>query len=100
MPFGRAIHAAMETAYNSIKNTGTVEPLDTITEVFRASLNLDLDNTTVPIIYKKGTPDREAVIEMGTAMLQVFHENIDQTVQTAQEIVAVELPLSATALHR
>ena len=33
---------------------------------------------------------------MGNAILKVFHENIAQTVQTAQEIVAVELPLAAT----
>jgi putative RecB family exonuclease len=32
---------------------------------------------------------------MGTAMLKVFHESIAQIVQNVQEIVAVELPLTA-----
>ncbi|MCB2168153.1 MAG: PD-(D/E)XK nuclease family protein [Deltaproteobacteria bacterium] len=94
LPFGRAIHSAMETAYRSIKNTGLVEPVNTIVEVFEECLNLDLDATTVPIVYKKASPDRSGALALGKAMLEVFHENIVRTVQTAQ-IVEVELPLSA-----
>ena len=58
LPFGGAIHAAVETAYRSIRDKGRVEPVDTLIEVFEECLNLDLENATVPIVYKKGTPDR------------------------------------------
>ncbi len=50
----------------------------------------------VPVIFKKEMPDHKGAVEMGNAMLKVFHESIAQIVQTVQEIVAVELPLSAT----
>ena len=79
LPFGGAIHAAIETAYRSIRDKGRVEPVGTLIEVFAECLNLDLENSTVPIVYKKGTPDREATLEMGKALLQVFHEFIVQT---------------------
>jgi putative RecB family exonuclease len=93
LPFGGAIHAAVETAYRSIRDKGRVEPVGTLIEVFEEVLNLDLENATVPIVYKKGTPDRAATLEMGKSLLQVFYEFIAQTVQ---QVVAVELPLSAT----
>jgi len=91
--FGSAIHAAIEMYYRSLKNKGHIEPLKALCERFQTCLELDFDNTRVPIIYKKDTPDRKAAIEMGKAMLKVFHENIAHTVE---KIVAVELPLSAT----
>ena len=96
LPFGGAIHTAIETAYRSIRDKGRVEPVGTLIEVFEEVLNLDLENATVPIVYKKGTPDRAATLEMGKALLEVFHESIVQTAQTVQQVVAVELPLSAT----
>jgi putative RecB family exonuclease len=96
LPFGGAIHAAVETAYRSIRDKGRVESVVTLIEVFEEVLNLDLEKATVPIVYKKGTPDQGATLEMGKALLQVFHEFIAQTVQSVQQVVAVELPLSAT----
>ena len=98
LPFGRAIHSAMETAYRSIKNTGQVEPVSTIIQVFEECLNLDLDAATVPIVYKKASPDRSGALALGKAMLEVFHESIVRTVQTAQ-IVEVELAVVSQALH-
>ena len=65
-------------------------------ERFQTCLELDLEHTDVPLIFKKDLSDHKAAVEMGNAILKVFYENIVQTVQTAQEIVAVELPLAAT----
>ena len=96
LPFGSAIHAAIEMYYRGLKNHGQIEPVKALCERFETCLELDLEHTDVPVLYKKDLPDHKATVEMGNAMLKVFHENIAQTVQNAQEIVAVELPLTAT----
>ena len=96
LPFGSAIHSAIEMAYLALKNHGRTEPLKAMSERFDTCLELDLENSVVPVIFKKELPDHKGAVEMGNAMLKVFHENIPQTVQSIQEIVAVELPLSAT----
>jgi putative RecB family exonuclease len=96
LPFGTAIHSAIALYYLTLKNKGSVEPLETLCERFETCLELDLENTDVPMIFKKDLPDHKGAVEMGRGLLKVFHENIAQTVQTAQEIVGVELPLSAT----
>ena len=92
LPFGSAIHSAIERYYLSIKDKGMVEPLETIQEVFADSLTADLEKRDVPILYKKETPDRDAAIEMGKGLLKAFYEGIDLT---GFEIVDVELPLTA-----
>ncbi|ABW66092.1 PD-(D/E)XK nuclease family protein [Desulfosudis oleivorans] len=96
LPFGSAIHAAIEMYYRTLKNHGHEESVTAICERFQTCLELDLDNTDVPVIFKKDLPDRKAAVEMGHAMLRAFHENTVQTAQTAQQIVAVELPLTST----
>ena len=92
LPFGSAIHSAIERYYLSIKDKGVVEPLETIQEVFADSLTADLEKRDVPILYKKETPDRDAAIEMGKGLLKAFYEGIDLT---DFEVVDVELPLTA-----
>jgi putative RecB family exonuclease len=96
LPFGSAIHSAIEMYYLSLKNHGRTEPLEAMCERFDTCLELDLENSVVPVIFKKDLPDHKGAVEMGNAMLKVFHETIAQIVQNVQEIVAVELPLSAT----
>jgi len=96
LPFGSAIHSGIEMAYMSLKNHGRTEPLEALCERFETCLELDLENSVVPVIFKKDLPDHKGAVEMGNAMLKVFHESIAQIVKTVQEIVAVELPLSAT----
>ena len=92
LPFGSAIHSAIERYYLSIKDKGVVEPLAMIQEVFADSLTADLEKRDVPILYKKETPDRDAAIEMGKGLLKAFYEGIDLT---GFEVVDVELPLTA-----
>jgi len=93
LPFGSAIHSAIEMFYRALKNKGRAETLDAICERFEDCLSLDLDHTDVPVIYKKDMPDRDSSIAMGKAILKAFYETIDLS---GLEIVDVELPLSAT----
>ena len=92
LAFGSAIHACVERYYQVLKDKRVLEPLGVLQELFNDHISLDLDHTNIPIIYKKETPDRKSVIEMGTAMLKAFYESVDLT---DFEIVAIEAPLSA-----
>jgi len=93
LPFGSAIHAAVELYFRTLKNQGRIEPLEALCKRFEDCLSLDLENADVPLIYKRDMPDRDAAIEMGKAMLETFHDSVDLT---DMEIVDVEMPLSAT----
>ena len=95
LPFGSAIHSAIEMYYRSLKNQGRIEPLESLCDRFQTCLDLDFEHAEVPIIFKKNMPDHKSAVMMGNAMLKVFHESIAQIIQNVQEIVAVELPLSA-----
>ncbi len=92
LPFGSAIHSAIEMYYRSLKNKSCSETLEAINERFEDCLSLDLDHTDVPVIYKKDMPDRGSAIAMGKAMLEAFYETVDLS---GLEIVDVELALSA-----
>jgi putative RecB family exonuclease len=92
LPFGSAIHSAIEMFYRTLKIKKQREPIDAITERFETCLELELDNTRMPVIYKKDTPDRKATIEMGREMLKAFYES---NMVMPEHIVDVELPLSA-----
>jgi putative RecB family exonuclease len=93
LPFGSAIHSAIEMYYRSVKNSGNPEPLEAIIGRFEDCLSLDLDHSDIPVIYKKEAPDKDSVIKMGKAILKAFYESVDLA---NTEIVGVELPLSAT----
>jgi len=93
LPFGSAIHSSIERYYRTLKDRGVLEPLGVLQEVFEEYINLELDHSDIPIVYKKETPDRKATVEMGKALLKAFHEETDIA---GMEVVDVELPLSAT----
>jgi putative RecB family exonuclease len=93
LPFGSAIHKSIERYYRSVKESSVVEPLSHIQELFEDSINIFIDHSDIPIIYKKESPERQAVIDMGKSLLKAFYENVDLT---GFQIVDVELPLSAT----
>ena len=90
--FGGAIHSAIERFYRSFKENGVSDPLWQIQDLFADSLNADLGNRDIPILYKKETPNRESTIQMGKGLLKAFYENIDLT---GFEIAGIELPLTA-----
>jgi putative RecB family exonuclease len=93
LPFGSAIHSAIEMYYRAVKNSGNPEPLEAIIGRFEDCLSLDLDHSDIPVIYKKEAPDMDSVIKMGKAILKSFYESVDLK---GMEIVDVEMPLSAT----
>jgi len=90
--FGGAIHSAIERYYRRLKENGVPDPLWQIQDFFVDCLNADLDNRSVPVLYKKETPDRKSTIQMGKGRLKVFYENI---ALTGFEIAGIELPLPA-----
>jgi putative RecB family exonuclease len=92
LPFGKSIHASLERYYRGLKEKGSKESLGVILNYFEHHINLELDHSQAPIVYKKDTPDREAVIDMGIAMLEAFHEQADLN---GFEVLEVERPLSA-----
>lgn len=92
LPFGSAIHSAVEMYYRTLKNRSTREPVNAIMERFETCFELEIENQQAPIIYKKETPDRKTAIEMGKSMLQVFYEN---NIVKPEQIVDIEYPLSA-----
>ena len=93
--FGGALHTAIEMYYRSLKNHGSAETLEALSERFETCLELDLENSEVPVIFKKELPNHDGAVKMGNAMLKVFLETIPQTLQNVQEIIGVELPLTA-----
>ena len=92
LPFGGAVHSALELLYRKVKDTGRVPALDDILTRFEDALTLDIGTYEVPLIYKKDTPDLESLLAQGRAMLTAYHENLDLT---GFEVVDVELPLAA-----
>jgi len=93
LPFGSAVHSAAEVYYRSIKDQEVIAPLSELETVFTEYLSHQLDSATVPVIYKKETPDKDSAIEMGLKLLKVFYDSVNLT---EMQVVDVELPLSAT----
>ena len=92
LPFGSAIHASIARLYRSLKETGNIEPLSILQELFEDGFRMDLDRAEIPILYKKEAPDRESLINMGKSLLKTFHEGLNLQ---GMEIVDVEFPLTA-----
>jgi putative RecB family exonuclease len=92
LPFGGAIHIVVERYYRTLKEKNIIEPLKVLEELFEDCINLELDHTDIPVIYKKEAPDRKSVIQLGKSMLKAFYDGIDLT---NFEVVDVEVPLSA-----
>ena len=65
LAFGSSIHGAVELFYRTLKNQGRIEPIKGLWDRFEDCLHLELDNTDVPVIYKRDMPDRLSAIEMG-----------------------------------
>ena len=90
--FGSAIHGAIERHYRGLKKNQII-PLNELVEEFRIQLELNLEQQTVPVIYKKDLKDMETAFAMGEAMLGLIHEN---DVNSDLVVVDVEVPLTAT----
>jgi putative RecB family exonuclease len=93
LPFGRAIHQAIQRYYQSVMDTSEGATLEIMQELFTESVSLTVDEPSIPILYKKEAPDKDSIIDMGHQLLQVFHDEVDLT---GYEVVGTEIPLSAT----
>ena len=93
LPFGKAIHQAIEKYYQSVMNSGEGASVEAMQELFAESISLALDNSPVPVLFKTELPDKDSVIEMGHQLIEVFHDEVDLT---GFEVVGTEIPLSAT----
>jgi putative RecB family exonuclease len=92
LPFGRALHKALERCYRTLKDSGRVEPLGVLQNLFAETLSQRLNKIPHPVIFKKDAPDETKAIELGRRLVQTFYENIDLA---GYRIVDVEIPLSA-----
>jgi len=92
LPFGSAIHSAIERYYRSLKENGVPDQLWEIQDLFEDHLTADLGSRDIPILYKKETPNKKSTIRIGKGLLKTFYENIDPT---GFEIFGIELPLTA-----
>jgi putative RecB family exonuclease len=92
LPFGIAIHRALERHYHVLMTRGQPENLATLQELFVDTLNREIEATTAPVTYKKTMPDPASARDMGRQMLEVLHREGDVA---ASQILDVELPLSA-----
>jgi putative RecB family exonuclease len=98
LPFGKAMHAAEELFYNSLKAGRNKEPLNSPAWKFEAVLCQSLEkNAGTPVIWKKNMPDQAGAIAMGKSMLTAFYESVDLS---GYAVVDVELPLYGPAIHR
>ena len=93
LPFGKAIHQAIEKYYQSVMDTGEGAPVEIMQELFTESVSLAINDASMPILFKKEAPDKDSIIQMGHQLLQVFHDEVDLT---GYEVVGTEIPLSAT----
>jgi len=92
LPFGSAIHKAIELYYRSLIE-GKEASLKQLQELFSDHLSQELDEKGDMVVYKKDAPDRDSAITLGCAMLESFHKNTDLK---GCRIIAVEQPLAAT----
>jgi putative RecB family exonuclease len=93
LPFGKAMHAAEEMYYRSLKDGRNKEPLIALQDRFEAVLCQSLEkNAGTPVVWKKATPDKSGALAMGKAMLTAFYESVDLS---GYAVVDVELPLTA-----
>lgn len=98
LPFGTAIHSAVERYFRQIMTNGTVEDAATLAEVFEESFTHSIENASAPILYNKTTPNADACIEMGKKMMAVFCED-NPVVGSDLNVVGVELPLAADLVN-
>ncbi len=92
LPFGSAIHKALEYYYRGIID-GKKVSLNRLQKVFSSHLTRELSEKGNMVVYTKGTPDKDSALQLGVSMLDAFYRNIDLK---GGRVVAIELPLSAT----
>lgn len=91
LPFGTAVHKALERYYRAFAD-GRIEDLSIMQEFFEDVFTVKLAEKKDLIVFGKSVPDKDSAIVMGRAMLQTFYDSIDLS---GWSLVEVELPLTA-----
>ena len=94
LPFGSAIHSALDLYYRSYKNRLEIPSLVDITDSFIDYLNIELESQNTA--FSEKMEDRESAIEMGVGLLETFYDSMDLS---EFEVVGVEMPLTAPLLE-
>lgn len=92
LPFGTAIHKALERYYQVFAK-GRIEQLPILQELFTEVLNQQLSDKEDLIVFSKTMPDADSALVMGRAMIKAFHEAVDPV---GWKVAGIELPLSAS----
>ena len=88
LPFGKAIHKAVEMFYKKLKSQGEIIPVEELIATFEAVFTTEIDKTDIEITFKNGE-DLKSIRNQGIELLKIFH-----TQARPQKIVAVEFPFS------
>jgi putative RecB family exonuclease len=92
LPFGKAVHKAIEHFYRC-KKDGLPVDAKAMEQAFTESLIRESTESDTPLLFKKEMPDIASAVVMGKALVNTFYEEVSLD---GYEIVDVELPLSAT----
>ena len=88
LPFGSAMHRAVESYYRSLQESGEVLSVDTLVAIFDKVLEQEVLNSEVEITFKDGE-NLDTLKQQGAKLLKVFTNEIKP-----QKIVGVEIPFS------
>jgi CRISPR/Cas system-associated exonuclease Cas4 (RecB family) len=88
LPFGSAIHKAVESYYRSLQEMGEILSVDVVVDVFDRVLEEQILNSQVEIIFKDGE-DFASLRKQGAELLKVFLAEVKP-----QKIVGIEVPFS------
>jgi CRISPR/Cas system-associated exonuclease Cas4 (RecB family) len=91
--FGSAIHKAMERYYSDIMNGKPPAELAVLRNLFAEHLEARIDACTLPIIYKKDTPDKSGALALGNLMLEHVYPKLPPP--TGNIVAGIEVLLAA-----
>ena len=88
LPFGSAVHKAVEAYYRTLQETGEILSVEVVVDVFDRVFKQQILNSEVEIVFKDGE-DFASLRKQGVELLKVFHSEVKP-----QKIVGVEVPFS------
>jgi putative RecB family exonuclease len=88
LPFGSAVHKAVEAYYRTLQETGEILSVEVVVDVFDRVFEQQILNSEVEIIFKDGE-DFASLRKQGVELLKVFHNTVEP-----QQVIAVEVPFS------
>ena len=88
LPFGSAVHKAVEAYYRTLQETGEILSVEVVIDVFDRVFEQQILNSKVEIIFKDGE-DFACLRKQGVELLKVFYSEVKP-----QKIVGVEVPFS------